>query len=143
MSSNILSILPLVSILTAAVFICVHVASSGTKSVSSASANENVVGGPLSNGGGLVSFTYTPTTAPNSDLQFVPVPTAMVFAHIIPQISDVIPTAPPKPQLVNNPPTQPTIDSALLNNNGSPVQQGLNIPLGQPTPDPALLPTLI
>ena len=73
-NNNVLSILPLVSILTAAVFISVHVASSGTKSVSSASANENVVGGPLSNGGGLVSFTYTPTTAPNSDLQFVAEP---------------------------------------------------------------------
>jgi hypothetical protein len=109
MSNIVLSILPVFSILTAAVFISVHVASSGTKSVSSASANENVVGGPLSNGGGLVSFTYTPTTAPNSDLKFVPVPTAMVFAHIIPQISDVIPTASPKPQLVNNPPRQPTM----------------------------------
>jgi len=138
-NNNVLSILPLVSILTAAVFICVHVASSGTKPSSSASNNENVGGGP----GGLVSFTYTPTTAPNSDLQFVPVPTAMVFAHNIPQISDLVPTAPPKPQLVNNPPTQPTIDSALLNNNGSPQLQVLNIPLGQPTPDPALLPTLI
>ena len=105
MSNNVLSVLPFVSILTAAVFICVHVASSGTQLASSASNNENVGGGP----GGLKSFTYTPTTAPNSDLQFVPVPTAMVFAHIIPQISDVIPTASPKPQLVNNPPRQPTM----------------------------------
>ena len=99
--------LPAVSILAASVFISVHL-SPGTKLFSSASNNENIGGGPLTNGGGIVSFTYTPTTAPNSDLQYVPVPTVMVIGHNIPQINDLVPSASPKPQHWNIPLGEPT-----------------------------------
>ena len=40
----------------------------------------------------------------------------------------------------NIPLGEPTPDPALLPNNGSPVKITWNIPLGEPTPDPALLP---
>ena len=95
-------ILPAFSILAASVFITVHTTSGAWKEkpvLAVQTGRESVPGGGglLIDGGNLKPFTYTPTTAPNTDLQFVPVPTVMVVGHNVPQIVDILPTYQPAP----------------------------------------------
>jgi hypothetical protein len=110
--------LPAFSILAAAVFMTVHLTSGqwkespvlATPGGSMDTGRENVGGGGLLvDNAGIKPFTYTPTMAPNTDTQFVPVPTVLVVAHNVPQITDLEPTT-----------------GTYLNWN--------TIPLGQPTP---------
>lgn len=94
--------LPGFSILAAAVFITVHSTSGRWRESPVLMTPEGDLqtgreqfgggGGLLVDNNGIKPFTYTPTTAPNRDTQYVPVPTVLVVAHNVPQISDLEPT---------------------------------------------------
>ena len=114
--------LPAFSILAASIFITVHMTSGAWKEkpvLAVQTGREGVPGGGgglMIDGEGLKPFTYTPTMAPNTDLQYVPVPTVMVVGHNVPQIVDIVPTYQPGPT------------------DKSPLHMQWNIPLGEPTP---------
>ena len=112
--------LPTFSIIAAAVFITVHLTAGDWKEAPNMSTDpdnggDSINTGKEAAGGGLMSdegvrpFTYVPTSSPNENEVFVPVPTTVVFGHNVPQTE------------------------------GEGGDLTWNIPFGEPTPDPALL----
>jgi len=150
--------LPAFSILAAAVFLAVHFSSNnwredpnlergGDYDLNSPGQNEEEPP-ELTNGGYLTDewirpFTYVPTSTPNEDEYFVPIPTMIVQEHSIPppvgeggglwQWNPTVygngPT--PDPALLQDPATPPSLKEA--------TQWGWNVEYGEPTPDPAKL----
>ena len=112
--------LPAFSILVSAVFVATHLTSGQWKEPPNMSSGQGfdtgfdsgkeTAGGGLLTDEGVRPFTYVPTSSPNENNVFVPVPTTVVFGHNVPQIDG-----------------------------GSGSNLKWNIPFGEPTPDPALL----
>ena len=152
-SSSILSqpwLLPALSIVAATTFIAIHITSQGWSKLPSGgttvqTGREQVGGGgglQVDSGGNLKPFTYTPTSAPQFDTNYVPVPTTVVIGHHIPGIDGGTETSPPVPLTWNIPLGEPTPDPALLSPYpppNTPIPFTWNISSGEPTPDPALL----
>ncbi len=123
--SNVLShpwALPSISIVSAAVFVTAHVLSdkwkeppilsNGGEYGTGVETGKEVAGGGMMNDEGVRPFTYVPTAAPNEMDALVPVPTTIVIGHNV-----------------------PPGDGA----GGDGSDLTWNIPIGDPTPDPALL----
>jgi hypothetical protein len=123
--------LPSFSILAAAIFITVHLTSGQWREAPNLSDGEGFdktldtgreeTGGGLQTDQGVRPFTYVPTSSPIETNQvFVPVPTTLVLGHNIP------PGGNDKPS------------SSMTDDDKLPTLKW-DIPLGEPTPDPALL----
>ena len=152
--------LPGFSVISAAVFVTVHLTSGQWKETPNIAIDSpdsvfetgrEETGGGLFTDEGLRPFTYVPTSSPNenNDDLMVPVPTSIVIIHIVPQNEEEWEDDDLK---WNIPFGQPTPDPALLYDPATPpawISTGdledpsaipkWNYPPGSPTPDPARL----